>query len=173
MHQPCKLQSLRFWFLETRWVQGRKPKSRVSWNYSTRSNWGPFISILNFELDLQSSQGDSSIRFTNFILFSGEILLYVKSKIQLSPFLSSSHSSCPFSCLLYFLFNFVLEPTSLCVPYSSVVHVVYFFYDSPQNINYTSFKFLTWLFKPSCHIWILFWCLFYLNCFFFSFYYAS
>lgn len=47
------------------------------------------------------------------------------------------------------------------------MHVVYFFCYSPQNINYTSFKFLTWWFKPSCHIWILFWCLFYLNCFFF------
>ena len=62
------------------------------------------MSTLNFELDLQSSQGDSSIYFTNFILFSGEILLYVKSKM---PTLSLSLLISFFLSLLLFLFNFV------------------------------------------------------------------
>ena len=62
------------------------------------------MSTLNFELDLQSSQGDSSIYFTNFILFSGEILLYVKSKM---PTLSLSLLISFFlSLLLFLMFSF-------------------------------------------------------------------
>ena len=104
MHRPCQLQGLSFWFLETQWVQGHKPESQVSWNYSTRSNWGPFMSILNFELGFQRSQVDSSIHFTNFTLFSGEILLYVKSKMPTLSF--SLLISFFLSLLLFFVFSF-------------------------------------------------------------------
>lgn len=100
--------------------------------------------MLNF--DLQSSQGDSSIRFTNFILFSGEFFLYVKSKIQLSPFLSSSHSSCPFSCLLYFLFNFVflnLTISNILILFNIQINpsliIGYYFLYTLQKINMYSF----------------------------------